>query len=157
MKRVKHYIKELILLLVMVTLVTNIVSIYKSQSLRDAPLGSLVSQVKPNKPLLLHFWATWCPTCKLEAPNIEFLSKHFEVVSVAVKSGSDADISKFMQEHGYHFKVINDANAALASKFHIGAFPSTLIYNKEHKLMFSDVGYSSTLTLYLKMLWAEKN
>ena len=162
MKRIKHYAKELIFILIMVMVLTNILSIYKSQDLTRTPLSissfelidSSTYHVKPNKPLLIHFWATWCPTCKLEASNIDFLSKHFEVITVAVKSGSDADVHKFMQEHNYHFKVFNDSNAVLASEFHIAGFPTTFIYNKEHTLSFSEVGYSSTLTLYLKMLWA---
>ncbi len=41
-----------------------------------------------NKPILLHFWATWCPTCKFEAPNIEKVSKDYEVITIAVQSGT---------------------------------------------------------------------
>ena len=162
MKKLKHYIKEIFLILMTVIIVANIMSIYRSRDLTHTPLSissfelidSSTYHVKQNKPLLIHFWATWCPTCKLEASNIDFLSKHFEVITVAVKSGSDAEVRKFMQEHGYHFKVFNDSNAVLASEFHIAGFPTTFIYNKGHKLSFSEVGYSSTLTLYLKMLWA---
>lgn len=162
MKKIKHYAKELLFILITVTVVANVMSIYRSRDLTHAPLqidsltlidGSTY-HVKEDKPLLIHFWATWCPTCKLEASNIDFLSKHFEVVTVAVKSGSDAEVRKFMQEHNYHFNVFNDSNAVLASEFHIAGFPTTFIYNKEHTLSFSEVGYSSTLTLYLKMLWA---
>ncbi len=151
-------------MVIAVTVMTNAMSIYKSRTLTKTPLtihsvqllnGSLY-QIKSNKPILIDFWATWCPVCKVEASNIAFLSKYFEVITVVVKSGDDAKIRKFMQKHRYHFKVVNDAKGLLASKFKIAGFPTTFIYNKEHKLAFSDVGYSSTLTLYLKMLWAEK-
>jgi len=162
MKKIIHYIKEIIFLIIAVTIMINVMSLYKSQSLTHTPLNirsielidGSVYKVKSDKPLLVHFWATWCPVCKLEASNIAFLSKHFEVLTIAVKSGNDAKVRKFLQEHNYDFKVFNDSNAALASKFHITGFPTTFIYNKEHKLAFTDVGYSSTLTLYLKMLWA---
>ena len=162
MKKIKNYIKEIIFIIIAVTVMTNVMSLYKSQSLTHTPLtihsiklidGS-VYKVKSDKPILVHFWATWCPICKLEASNITFLSKHFEVLTIAVKSGDNAKVRKFLQEHNYHFKVVNDTNGVLASKFKIAGFPTTFIYNKEHKLAFSDVGYSSTLTLYLKMLWA---
>jgi len=162
MKRIKHYAKELLFILITVTVLTNILSLYKSQDLTHAPLAITSFElldgstyyVKPDKPLLIHFWATWCPTCKLEASNIDFLSKYFEVITVAVKSGTDADLRKYMQEHGYHFKVFNDTNAVLASEFRVAGFPSTFIYNRAHTLSFIEVGYSSILSLYLKMLWA---
>jgi len=163
MKKITHYAKELLFIIIAVTIMTNILSLYKSQSLTNTPLniqsmqlidGSLY-KIPSNKPILLHFWATWCPVCKVEASNIAFLSKYFEVITVAVKSGDDRKVRKFLEAHNYHFKVFNDKNGVLASQFHIAGFPTTFIYNKEHKLAFSDVGYSSTLTLYLKMLWAE--
>ena len=164
MKKIIHYIKELLFILVAVTVMTNVMSLYKSQSLTHTPLNihsiklidGSIYKIKSDKPLLVHFWATWCPVCKLEASNIAFLSKHFEVVTIAVKSANNAKVDKFLQEHNYHFKVFNDTNATLASEFHINGFPTTFIYNREHKLAFSDVGYSSTLTLYFKMLWASR-
>ncbi len=144
------------------TLLTNAISIYKSRDLSQQPLtiqsfqliNDKASKIADNKPILIHFWATWCPTCKLEASNINFISKHFEVVTVAVKSGSDDAIQSYLHEHNYTFKVVNDKNGMLSSKFHIAGFPTTFIYDKNKKLLFSDVGYSSTFTLYIKMWWA---
>jgi len=164
MRKVRHYIKELLFIIVAVTIMTNIVSLYKSQSLTDSPLniqsmqlvdGSLY-KIPSQKPILLHFWATWCPICKAEASNIAFLAKHFKVVTVVVKSGDDTKIRKFLKKYNYHFKVFNDKNGAFASQFHISGFPTTFVYNREHKLAFRDVGYSTTLTLYLKMLWSDR-
>ncbi len=164
MKKIKHYIKELLFIIITVTILTNLLSLYKSKTLTHTPLtihsihliDNSLYMIKSNKPILIHFWATWCPVCKVEASNIAFLSKYFEVLTVVVKSGDDTKVRKFLQEHHYNFKVVNDKNGVLASAFKIAGFPTTFIYNKEHKLAFSDVGYSSTLTLYLKMLWAQK-
>lgn len=144
------------------TLFANAISLYKSQSLSNEPL--VLNEVKlmnnkayklpHDKPILVHFWATWCPVCKLEASNIEFLSKHFEVVTIAVNSKTDTDIQRYLDENKYTFKVINDRETLLASKFKIVAFPTTFIYDKNRNLIFSDVGYSSTFSMYIKMLWA---
>ncbi|SFV61494.1 similarity with cytochrome c-type biogenesis protein CcdA [hydrothermal vent metagenome] len=164
MKSIIHYAKEILFIIITVTILTNIVSLYRSQSVTDSPLkiesiqlidGSIY-KIPSKKPILLHFWATWCPVCKAEASNIAFLAKHFEVITVAVKSGDDAKIHQFLKEHNYHFQVFNDKNGALASQFHISVFPTTFIYDKEHKVAFRDVGYSSTLALYLKMLWSDR-
>ncbi len=161
-QKIKHYIKEIIFFLLIMTIFSNILSLYKSQSLNDAPLTLTDVQLitgKPyilshNKPLLIHFWATWCPTCKLEASNIEFLSHYFEVLTIAVDSKDDATVQKYLATKGYTFAVVNDPHNQLSSHFHVQAFPSTFIYDKHHNLVFSEVGYTSTLGLWMRMLWA---
>jgi len=160
--KIKRYLKEIILFVVVLTIFANAMSLYKSQDLSQKPLDiqtfTLINnheyEVPSNKPVLIHFWATWCPTCKLEASNINLLSKYFEVLTIAVKSGSDDEIKKYMDEHNYTFRVVNDRQGKLSSQFHIAGFPTTFIYNKDKKLVFSDVGYTSTLSLYIKMYWA---
>jgi len=162
MKRIKHYAKEIFYFIVTITILMNVVSFYKSQDLSQKPLViqnfKLINhqeyKIPDKKPLMIHFWATWCPTCKLEAPNINFLAKHFEIVTIAVKSGSDSEIKRYLNEQHYTFKVVNDTSGKLSSQFQIAGFPTTFIYDKNKKLLFSDVGYTSTLSLYLKMWWA---
>jgi len=161
-QKIKHYTKEIIFFLLTMTLFSNLLSLYKSQSLNNTPLTLTHVQLitaKPyiisqNKPILIHFWATWCPTCKLEASNIEFLSHHFEVLSIAVNSKDDATVQKYLATKGYTFAVVNDPHNQLASAFNVHAFPSTFIYDKHHNLVFSEVGYTSTLGLWMRMLWA---
>ncbi len=160
--KIKHYIKETIYFLIAITIITNLMSLYKAQSLNSAPLNieafqlinNSVQTVQTNKPLLIHFWATWCPTCKLEASNINFLSKHYQVITIAVKSGTDTEIKKYLNEHDYTYKVVNDEDGTLSAKFQISGFPTTFIYDKNKKLLFKEVGYSSTLGLWLRLLWA---
>ncbi len=161
--KLKHYAKEIFFFIVIMTIFSNALSLYKSQSLNDAPLTLKSVQLLGNKtyifsndkPVLIHFWATWCPTCKLEASNIEFLSKHFEVITIAVDSKSDATVQKYLDENEYTFNVVNDPHNQLSSKFKILGLPTTFIYDKNKNLVFSDVGYSSTFSMYLKMLWAQ--
>ena len=160
---IKQYLKEIIYLIITMTIVANLMSIYRSQSLNDAPLAiksfQLINHNNYNidntKPLLIHFWATWCPTCKMEASNIDFLSKHYQVVTIAVKSGSDAEIQNYLHEHNYNYKVVNDIDGSLSRKFQIAGYPTTFIYDKEGKLRFSEVGYTSTFGLWIRLLWAK--
>lgn len=160
--KIKHYLKEIIYFVIIITIFSNVISLYKSQNLSDAPLhiksfellNNKTYILHDNKPILVHFWATWCPTCKLEASNIEFLSKYFEVITIAVNSKDNQTIQAYLDDHDYSFNVVNDNNNILASQFKIIGLPTTFIYDKNKKLVFSDVGYSSTFSLYLKMLWA---
>jgi thiol-disulfide isomerase/thioredoxin len=161
-KKLLRYTKEIILFIVIMTIFANIISLYKSGDLNKTPLKliniTLINnqpyQLEKGKPILLHFWATWCPTCKLEASNIQTLSEHFEVLTIAVKSGSNAELKKYLQENDFTYNVVNDSSGFISSEFNIGAFPTTFIYDKEKNLVFSEVGYTSTFGLWLRMLWA---
>jgi len=163
-EKIKHYIKEIFYFILVMTIVANVMSIYRSQSLSSEPLNihtfKLINNtnytVEQNRPVLIHFWATWCPTCKMEAANIEFLSKYYQVITIAVKSGSDYDLKRYLDEHAYSFLVVNDKDGALSRKFQIAGYPTTFIYDKNNKLAFKEVGYSSTLGLWLRLLWAGK-
>jgi len=164
MKKIKHYIKEILFFLITMTILANVMSIYRSQDLTKAPLAvdsfKLIDDttyiIPKNKPILIHFWATWCPTCKLEASNINFLSNYFNVVTIAVKSGNDEEIQDYLNEHNYNFKVVSDINGEISSRYKIAGFPTTFIYDKNKNLMFSEVGYTSTFGLWLRILWAGK-
>ncbi len=163
-EKLKHYTKEITIFIVVMTLFANIISFYKSGNLNKEPLPNLSFRLIDNsnysfsdrdnsKPILIHFWATWCPTCSLEATNIQTISESYEVLTIAVKSSKN-EIQDYMLENNLSFKVVNDESGALARKLQIAAYPTTFIYDKEGNLFFSDVGYTSTFGLWLRMWWA---
>jgi len=140
----------------------NIMSYIRSPELSSEKLPSIVqttlegstfnTKEYKNKPLMIHFWATWCPVCKAEASNIESVSREYNVITIAVKSGKDEEIKKYLQERNLHFQTINDTMGYHANAFQVSVFPTTFIYDKEGNLRFTEVGYTSTFMLKLK-LW----
>lgn len=162
MKRLKYFIKETIKFFIIVTLLANIVSYYKSLSLNKNTLQ--LSQVKllnnstftlnKKQPILIHFWSTWCPICKIEASNIQKIAKDYQVITIAVDSGDDEKIKTYLKQNNLQFNVISDYDSTIAKKFNISVYPTTLIYDRNKNLVFSEVGYTSTFGLYLRMIWA---
>ncbi len=156
----KYILKEIVvtlLILFVVSMALNYIrkpeineNIY-SYELRDIKNSKIDFKRYKGKPLVVHFWATWCPVCKLEAANIEQLSKEYSVITIAVNSGLDEEINTFMKEHELNYKVIHDKNGILAKKFNIEVYPTTLIYDKEGELKFTEVGYSTTLGLKARL------
>ena len=155
---VKSILKEMVTTLVIVFVLSLVINYIRKPVINENIYSYALTDTKNNKidfkrykgkPLVVHFWATWCPVCKLEAINIEQLSKKYNVITVAVNSGTNIDT--FMKEHTLSYKVINDKHGELAKTFNIEAYPTTLIYNKKGELKFTEVGYSTTLGLKARL------
>ncbi len=164
---IKKILKEIAIGLLILFVISNVFSYIRTPDLESTSFPQTKSQLIDGtyfetnkikeKPLLVHFWALWCPTCKLEASNIQALSKKYEVLTIAVKSGSDEALNKYMFENEYDFKVINDTHGNWAEEFKIEAFPTTFIYDKQGELYFTEVGYTTTAGLLARMGMIDNN
>ena len=158
-EKVVKIIKELLIALLIVGVVGTLLSAIRAPEVGTlAPNltgksidGQDINLKELKEPFILHFWATWCGACKMEAGNIQKVSEDFEVITVAVKSGSAQEVKEFLKERGYNYKVVNDANALFASYMKVGAFPTTFFYNAKGELVLTEVGYTSTFGLYARI------
>ncbi len=104
------------------------------------------------RPRLLHFWATWCGVCRLEESSIEALSHRVDVVSVAVRSGPGAEVERYMRERGLSFPVVNDPDGVLSRSYGVHAYPTSFFVSPSGRITTSEVGYTTSLGLRLR-LW----
>ncbi len=104
------------------------------------------------RPLLVHFWASWCPVCKLEQQSIQSLSEAYPVITVAMKSGETSNITDYMRQEGLQFQVINDPDGVLAKRFGVGAVPSSFVITDNNQIAFRETGYTTGFGLQLR-LW----
>ena len=159
-EKIKKILKNLIKYTIFFIIVLNVVSYFKGIDLNKEKFSiqsfELIDgsnyEIKNDKPLLVNFWASWCPVCALEEQNIENLSKDFEVITIATQSGSNEEIEKYLKDKNLSFKVVNDEYGLLSTEFNVKAFPTTFIYDKNKNLKFTEVGYTSTFGLKLR-LW----
>jgi len=107
-----------------------------------------------NRPILVYFWASWCPVCKLEQSNIQNISKDYPVITIAMQSGDDAEVQKFMKQEKLSFRVINDEHGSISQKYNIKGVPVSFIVNKENQIEFVEVGYTTELGLKIRLWWA---
>jgi thiol-disulfide isomerase/thioredoxin len=156
----KNIIKEIVTTLLILFVVSMVLNYIRKPDIKENIYTYELTDIKNNrinfddyksKPLLVHFWATWCPICKLESSNIERVSKKYNVITVAVNSGLDEELINFIKENELTYKVIHDQSGELAKKFNIEAYPTTLIYNAKGELKFTEVGYSTTLGLKARL------
>jgi len=104
------------------------------------------------KPVLVHFWATWCGICRLEQDSIEALSKDYNVITIAMQSGSDEEVKAYLKENKLSFKVINDVDGEFVQDYGISGVPASFIVNSENDINFSEVGFTSGWGLRFR-LW----
>ena len=108
------------------------------------------------QPVLLHFWATWCPVCKLEQGSIEAISKDHNVITIAMNSGNKLEVQAFLEENQLSFPVIVDENGRIAERFGVSGVPTSFIIDNSGNIAFTEVGYTSSWGLRLRLWVAEK-
>lgn len=107
----------------------------------------------PGKPLLVHFWGTWCAVCRSEQETIAALAHdNPEFVTVALQSGSPEAVMRYMREQGIAFPVVNDADGAISGAWGVHAVPASFIVDSGGKIRFVEVGYTTGTGLRLR-LW----
>ena len=94
------------------------------------------------KTIFLNFWATWCPPCRAEMPDIQKLYERSPrdgrdaviVLGVAApKLGSEKDedgIKAFMDKNGYSYPVLMDEGGKLFEAYGIRAIPTTYLIDR---------------------------
>lgn len=103
------------------------------------------------KTIFLNFWATWCPPCREEMPDIEEIYNEYGknnndiiVLGVAApnlgREGSEEEIVNFLSENNYTFPVVMDFGGELVYKYDIVGFPSTFIINEDGEIVHKIVG-----------------
>jgi thiol-disulfide isomerase/thioredoxin len=105
-----------------------------------------------NKPLILYFFADWCPICKFQNPVISSLNEDYPVVAIAMQSGSNQQLTKYLEQHGLSLTVINDSDGAISSSFGVQGVPATFIIQQDAQIAFTTRGYTSEMGLLLR-LW----
>ena len=104
------------------------------------------------KPVLLHFWATWCPVCGLQEGSVESIAQDYPVVTIASWSEGEAAVNKYMHDNGLTFPVMLDDSGQLARSFGLKGVPASFILSPNGEIAFVETGYTTETGLRLR-LW----
>jgi peroxiredoxin len=91
-----------------------------------------------NKPVILFFWATWCPYCREEMLPLnsrypELLQDGIKVIGVNIKEPRNT-IVKFINSKQIDFEIWQDKDGSCASSFGIVGIPTYILINKSGKI-----------------------
>lgn len=103
------------------------------------------------KTVFLNFWATWCPPCRAEMPDIQKIHETYDtegddaliVLGVAGPNmgseKSEEEIIKFLEENGYTYPVVMDTTGEIFRAYGIFSYPTTFMIDRDGNVF----GYAS--------------
>lgn len=96
------------------------------------------------KPIILNFWASWCPPCRAEMPSMNRAWEKVKdegILMLAVNVGEPPEtISQFTEEVPIDFPIILDVDTQLSQAWGVRGMPTTYIIDAAGKVVYSAVG-----------------
>ncbi|QDR80170.1 TlpA family protein disulfide reductase [Sporomusa termitida] len=105
--------------------------------------GKPVTVTPAGRIIVLNFWATWCPPCREEMPELNaFSEKHGGNVSVYLVNvqESQATVANFLNQNQYNMSCLLDTDGTVAKTFRINAIPTTLVVDKQGLIKYRKSG-----------------
>lgn len=109
-----------------------------------AALDGKTTKVTPaGQIIVLNFWATWCPPCREEMPELDSFAKKYDgkVTFYAINVEESVDkISAFLAQNKYSMPVLPDLKGEVAKTFRINSIPTTLVIDKQGIIKYRKSG-----------------
>jgi len=94
------------------------------------------------KVVLVNFWATWCPPCQKELPDLESLYDRFKGQGFVILAISDEDAAKvkpFIAKRKLTYPVLLDRGRKVNELFQVGGIPRSFVYDRGGKLVAESI------------------
>ncbi len=104
--------------------------------------------------VLVNFWATWCPPCRTEMPDLESIYKHFKKDGLIVLAITDEEAGKvkpFVNEYGFSYPIVLDPDKSVHRQYTIEGLPRSFVYDRDGKLVAQAIDMR-TKKQFLEML-----
>ena len=114
-----------------------------------------------DKPIVLNFWATWCPPCRAEMPGFDELAQeygedvHFMMVNLTDgQRDTRESVAAFLEENGFTFPVYLDVDYEGAYGYGVSSIPMTVFFYAGGEIYGAYVGAmdEETLLYYTELM-----
>lgn len=114
-------------------------------SLEDLKGESISLSSFRGKPVILNFWATWCPYCRKERDHLkklyeDYSDKKLVIVSVSIDRSLET-LRKFMKKKPAPFIILYDGEGKVASQFQVAGLPTSFLINRDGVIERKFTGY----------------
>jgi len=104
--------------------------------------------------VLVNFWATWCPPCRKEMPDLDALYNKFKdqgFVVLAISDEEAAKVSPYLAEHKVSYPVLLDPGRKVNDLFIVEGIPKSFVYDRSGKMVAQSIDMR-TRSQFLAML-----
>ena len=99
-----------------------------------------LSKIYAEQPVLLVFWATWCPACRAELSQLEKVHRKFEPLGLkvlAVNLQEPAEkVAEFRQKKGFTYTCLLDEDGKVAEQYAVDALPTAVLLAKGGQIIY---------------------
>ncbi|WP_087974288.1 redoxin domain-containing protein [Oceanobacillus rekensis] len=93
------------------------------------------------KRVLVNFWATWCPPCRAEIPDMQKLYDNKDVAILAVNMAETPDtVTEFVKEYEMTFPVPMDAESEVIDTYQVQAYPTSYMIDSNGRIQYMRLG-----------------
>ncbi|MFH1513939.1 MAG: redoxin domain-containing protein [bacterium] len=114
-----------------------------------------LEKFKGNKAVIIDSWATWCPPCRQEMPELQkFYEKHSENVEIiAASKEKELDkITEFIETNGFTFQIVQDVEGKIGDLYPSKFIPFLTVVNRDGIIVETFTGYNEGLIEELEEL-----
>ena len=104
------------------------------------------------KPLVIYFWASGCPVCRAMQGAVREISQEAPLISIAMQSGSAAEVAQYMKKTGFEVPVVLDESGAIGRSYGLRGVPAVFVLDSAGGIRYATRGYTNALGLRLR-LW----
>jgi thiol-disulfide isomerase/thioredoxin len=104
----------------------------KSLGVKKATLSQFRGKI-----VLVNFWATWCPPCRSEMPDLAAIYDHFkdQLVVLSITDEDAMKVSSYVSAASLKYPILLDPGRKVAGEFHVDGIPQSFVFNPDGKLV----------------------
>jgi len=123
----------------------------------ETPMKLTLSEINRDRPVLLVFWASWCPTCVSEIPDINAWQKknwstRVKVLGVNLEETQER-VKRIQTRYPMDYEVVMDSDGEVAEQYQIDSLPTLVLLAKGGEILY----YGFQLPRDTERLLSQKN